>query len=78
MLLVTDVSSKLTTTEARTATVIKPSFFTDTSLEEISNRVIQHGGKMFAPKPWEFGRRQVCDGQDNEGNIFQCRIAKYQ
>lgn len=77
VLLETEISKQLSKTEARTATAIKPAFFTDTPLEEISRRVVAHGGKMFAPKSWEFGGRLVCDGCDSEGNIFQCRITNH-
>jgi predicted enzyme related to lactoylglutathione lyase len=75
VLLETEFSKQLDITEHRFATAIKPTFFIDTPLKEITSRVLKHGGHMFPAKKWEFGGRTVCDGCDPDGNIFQCRIA---
>lgn len=68
-------TSKSLNTDERTNTAIKPTFFIDTPLKEISKRVTRNGGHMFSAKKWQIGGREVCDGCDCDGNIFQCRIA---
>ena len=75
VLLETDVSKKgLSAFEARENTALKPTFFVNTSLEFIEEKIKAKGGVVFSPKNWTFGGRQVCDAHDCEGNIFQLRI----
>ncbi len=77
VLLETDVSKKsLSTDKAREGTPIKPVFFMDVPVEQVGERIKQNGGRLYPPKSWEFDGRQVCDGCDCEGNIFQLRLAK--
>ncbi len=58
----------------REHTPLKPTFFVSTPLEVLAEKVEEQGGSVFEPKDWQFGGRQVCDGYDSEGNIFQLRI----
>lgn len=75
VLLETDVSQKgLSAFEARENTALKPTFFVNTPLEFIEEKIKAKGGVVFSPKNWTFGGRQVCDAHDCEGNIFQLRI----
>ncbi|MEC8080978.1 MAG: hypothetical protein VX148_05795 [Pseudomonadota bacterium] len=77
VLLATEVSRSIAKTYvAREATPIKPVFFVGASLEVLKDRVAAKGGALYQTKVWEFGGRQVCDGHDCEGNIFQLRIRK--
>ncbi|MCC5904552.1 MAG: hypothetical protein JJT87_21795 [Halomonas sp.] len=77
VLLETEVSKKaLSTDNAREDTPIKPTFFIDIPLELISEKIKEQGGAIYQPKGWSFGGRQVCDGCDCEGNIFQLRVGK--
>lgn len=77
VLLETAMSKKaLRTDSAREDTPIKPVFFIDVQLELISQKIKENGGTVYQPKSWEFGGRQVCDGCDCEGNIFQLRVGK--
>ncbi|MGO2240206.1 MAG: VOC family protein [Halomonas sp.] len=75
VLLETEASKKaLSTDKAREDTPIKPSFFIDAPLELIGEKIKEKGGAIYQPKSWNFGGRQVCDGCDCEGNIFQLRV----
>ncbi|WP_200177101.1 VOC family protein [Ectothiorhodospira shaposhnikovii] len=77
VVLETEISRKWPSTEkARENTPIKPIFFIDVSLDLISGKIKENGGSVYQPKSWEFGGRQVCDGCDCEGNIFQLRVGK--
>ena len=77
VLLETEVSKKAAITgKAREDTPIKPSFFVDTPLELVGEKIKERGGAIYQPKSWNFGGRQVCDGCDCEGNIFQLRVWK--
>lgn len=77
VLLETEVSKRVVGTEkAREETPIKPVFFVDIPLEVISEKIVEGGGAVYQPKSWEFGGRQVCDGCDCEGNIFQLRVGR--
>lgn len=60
----------------RESTPIKPIFFLDTTLDSISDKVVEKGGLMFPPKDWELDGRVVCDGCDCDGNIFQFRLLR--
>jgi len=77
VILETDISRSLnnqsSTPVPREATPLKPTFFVDDYLQDISKKVIAHGGSMREPKDWTFGGKLVCDGWDCEGNIFQLR-----
>lgn len=75
VILETEVSKSLVRTdEPRENTPIKPTFFIDTPLDQVSKKIIDKGGFVYPPKTWAFGGRQVCDAYDCEGNIFQLRI----
>lgn len=77
VLLETEVSKKaFGTDKAREDTPIKPSFFIDVPLELVGDKIKEKGGAIYQPKRWNFGGRQVCDGCDCEGNIFQLRVGK--
>tara|TARA_R110001592_G_scaffold362408_1_gene676105 strand:+ start:305 stop:676 length:372 start_codon:yes stop_codon:yes gene_type:complete len=77
VLLETEISkTALNSHEVRENTPLKPTFFVDTRLELIGEKVKEKGGTIYPPKSWEFGGRQVCDACDCEGNIFQLRVGK--
>jgi hypothetical protein len=77
VLLETEVSKKASSTgKAREDATIKPSFFIDVPLELVGEKIKEKGGALYQPKSWNFGSRQVCDGCDCEGNIFQLRVGK--
>tara|TARA_R110001599_G_scaffold226761_1_gene425862 strand:- start:5205 stop:5438 length:234 start_codon:yes stop_codon:yes gene_type:complete len=60
--------------KAREDTPIKPTFFIDIPLELIGEKIKEKNGAIYQPKSWRLEGRQVCDGCDCEGNIFQLRI----
>lgn len=76
VLLVSEQSQRFhgSATDPREQTALKPSFFVTETLPRIKEKIIAHQGDLFAPKSWLFDGRQVCDGCDCEGNIFQLRI----
>jgi predicted enzyme related to lactoylglutathione lyase len=75
VLLETEVSKNVKNTyKPRETTPLKPVFFTDSSLSDISKKIKENGGSVYPPKNWDFGGRQVCDAHDCEGNIFQLRV----
>lgn len=77
VLLETEISKQsISSFEPREATPLKPTFFVESSLNIISEKIKDKGGSVYSPKGWEFGGRQVCDAYDCEGNIFQLRISK--
>ncbi len=77
VLLTTDVSKRACKTDAaRETTPMKPVFFVCASLDVLKDRIAAKGGTVYQPKAWEFGGRQVCDGHDCEGNIFQLRVRR--
>ena len=77
VLLETEASKRaLSKDKAREDTPIKPTFFIDAPLELMSEKIKQKGGAIYQPKSWNFGGRQVCDGCDCEGNVFQLRVGK--
>lgn len=77
VLLETKVSKKfIGSYEPKEATPLKPTFFIDSPLSLISEKIVDRGGVVYPLKNWRFGGRQVCDAYDCEGNIFQLRIGK--
>lgn len=75
VLLETEASTKTGISfKPRETTPLKPVFFVQQPLPEISESISRNGGHVYPPKAWEFGGRQVCDAHDCEGNIFQLRI----
>ncbi len=77
VLLETEISRNITImNEPRAATPLKPTFFVETPLDVIGEKIRDKGGFVYSAKSWEFGGRQVCDAYDCEGNIFQLRIRK--
>ncbi len=61
-------------TSPREETAMKPSFFVTETLAQMKQKIIAHQGQLFEPKNWLFHGKQVCDGCDCEGNIFQLRL----
>lgn len=77
VLIETEISKKSKNSyEPRETTPLKPTFFIDSSLGVISEKIKDKGGFVYSPKNWEFEGRQVCDAHDCEGNIFQLRVNK--
>jgi hypothetical protein len=80
VILETTISKNSKSNEAaispREDTAIKPTFFIDETLDDISHKIGSKGGALFKPKDWEFSGRLVCDGHDCEGNVFQLRLLK--
>lgn len=76
VLLVSAQSQKLQGSAAypREETALKPSFFVTETLAQMKQKIIARQGQLFEPKNWLFHGKQVCDGCDCEGNIFQLRI----
>lgn len=78
VLLETELSKQTATSfQPRESTPIKPTYFIESTLSDISKRIENKGGYVYPPKNWEFGGRLVCDAYDCEGNIFQLRIGKH-
>ena len=77
VLLETEISKNFTNSnEPRENTALKPTFFVESPLTLIREKIEEKGGFVYPPKSWEFGGRQVCDAYDCEGNIFQLRISQ--
>ena len=77
VILETEISKNVKNTyKPRENTPLKPVFFIDSSLSDISGKIKEKEGFVYSPKNWEFGNRQVCDAHDCEGNIFQLRVSK--
>lgn len=78
VLLETEVSKDFKSVEPssspREQVALKPTFFVDSDLESLAKKIHALGGGLREPKDWTFGGRQVCDGWDSEGNIFQLRL----
>lgn len=69
-------SPETTDPSPRESTPIKPTFFVDETLANLTSLIRKNGGIVFDSKSWEFGGRTVCDATDCEGNVFQLRISE--